>query len=79
MPRLIMAKEDVHERIKFETARCQACRDSYFGGVYWHEPDEDGCNWSISTITGGDWSGCLDAMRSYITKMRQEINIPDER
>lgn len=79
MSRIIKTKEEVRELIKAETDKNAACKDSYFGGVYWHEPDESGCNWSMPTISGGDWNGCLEAMRNYVTKIRSEINIPDER
>jgi hypothetical protein len=76
--RPMRSKEDLRHMIKLIASDCADCDDSYFGGIYWHERDELGCNWSVSTISGGDWSGCLDCVQPAATRLRQTYNIADE-
>ncbi len=38
---------------------------------YWHEPDSDGCNWGISTVTNG--ASYIGAINSIIGKWRLKV------
>jgi hypothetical protein len=44
--------------------------DVYFGGIYWHEPDETGCNWSISNVAGSNWSESLGRLSPFAEQLR---------
>ncbi len=46
----------------------------YFGGIYWHEPDERGCNWSVSTISGRNWSDSLGRLTPFAEQLRTRYN-----
>ena len=76
MARVVVKSEDLLELIRAEAAKYpDECNDAYFGGVYWHEPDEIGCNWSISMIRGRDWSGCLERLHQFAIGLRGLYNI----
>jgi hypothetical protein len=77
MERTVVKPEELQEKIRDEAAKYAECGDAYFGGVYWHEPDETGCNWSISAIRGGDWSGCLDRLGRFAAQLRATYNLPN--
>jgi hypothetical protein len=77
MERVVVKPEELQEKIREEAAKYSECGDAYFGGVYWHEPDETGCNWSFSTIRGRDWSGCLDRLGPFAARLRAHYNIPN--
>jgi hypothetical protein len=78
MDRMILMAEELQQLIRDEAAKFPGeCKDCYFGGVYWHEPDETGCNWSISTIRGPDWSGCLGRLHGFAMRLRERYNIPN--
>ena len=53
--REIKSAEEIRALVQEAADECPECAESHFGGVYWHEPDETGCNWSISTIRGTAW------------------------
>jgi len=75
--RMVVKPEELQEKIRDEAAKYSECGDAYFGGVYWHEPDETGCNWSISSIRGRDWSGCLDRLGPFAARLRSRYNVPN--
>jgi hypothetical protein len=77
MERTVARPEELQEKIRDEAAKYTECADAYFGGVYWHEPDETGCNWSVSTIRGRDWSGCLDRLRNFVARLRANYKLPN--
>lgn len=76
--RRIRSKEDIQALIRVAASMCKDCTDSYFGGVYWHEPDNTGCNWSVSCISGADWRGCMDCIHAAAVDLREQYNIKDE-
>lgn len=41
--------------------------------VYWHEEDENGCNWNISTIQNGN--AYINEILHIIAVKRQSINL----
>jgi hypothetical protein len=79
MVRSIKTPEELREFLLAETAKHMDCKDSYFGGIYWHEPDEAGCNWQVSTSTGKDkdWSKCIEHILPFVRKLREDYNILD--
>lgn len=79
MARRIESKETIEKLIAEETIQHADCVNVTWGGIYWHEADEYGCNWSISTINGQDWEACLNRLRPFIANLRATVNIPDER
>jgi len=76
--RLVLPKEHIQRLIRAAAQPCEACEATYFGRVYWHERDEMGCNWSVSTIQGSNWSACFDALQPTAIQLRQAYSIPDE-
>lgn len=77
MTRSIKTPDELREFLLTETAKHMDCKDSYFGGIYWHEPDETGCNWQVSTGKGNDWSKCIERILPFVQRLREDYNIPD--
>jgi len=77
MARMMLKKDALEEMIRDEAAKYEECKDCYFGGVYWHEPDETECNWNVSMIRGQDWSGCLGRMQAFATELRERYSVPN--
>lgn len=78
MLREIKTKEEIREMLQAEAARYPDCKTTYFGGLYWHEPDETGCNWQVSVMSGRDPGACYDHMHDFAVRLRASFNIPDE-
>ena len=76
--RLVLSKDHVQRLVRALAQTCPSCDNTYFGGVYWHEPDEMGCNWSVSTMNGPDFQGCFDEIQAGAISLRQAYSIPDE-
>jgi hypothetical protein len=76
--RRIRSKEQLQHLIRAASEACEDCADAYFGGVYWHEPDDAGCNWSISTMGGNDWKGCLECIQLVARELRANYSIAEE-
>ncbi|MEZ0231862.1 MAG: hypothetical protein ACAH12_03410 [Methylophilaceae bacterium] len=77
MAKAIKSKEELQDIIRNDANRREHCKDVYFGGIYWHELDEMGCNWSISTMSGSDTTACFNDMLSFAVALRSQYNIPD--
>lgn len=77
--RRIRTKDELRELIKEAASRCTDCSDAHFGGVYWHERDDSGCNWTVSTMKGSDWAGCLACVQPHAFILRESYSIADER
>ncbi|SDF80502.1 MULTISPECIES: hypothetical protein [unclassified Duganella] len=77
--RPIRTKDQLQNLIHQAADQCADCADAVFGGVYWHARDEMGCNWSISTVRGGDWGACMECVNPAAIRLRQVYNIADER
>jgi hypothetical protein len=78
MGRFVTSKDHIQTMVRAATDACADCKDAHFGGVYWHEIDEMGCNWSISTMQGPDWKGCFDCVQPTALQLRKLYSIPDE-
>lgn len=76
--RRVRTKDEIRELVKEAASQCPACSDGYFGGVYWHERDESGCKWSVSTIKGSDWSECLSCLKPSASILRASYSIAHE-
>ena len=77
MPRAIKTPDELREFILTEVAKHTNCKDSYFGGIYWHEPDRTECNWQISAAEGNDWSKCIEHIMPFIKTLRYDYIIPE--
>ena len=77
MPRTIKTPDELRELLIAEAAKHAECKDIYLGGVYWHDPDETGCNWQVSASKGKDWSTCIERILPFTRKLREDYNIPD--
>ena len=76
--RLILPKQHIHRLIRALAQPCPDCEATYFGGVFWHERDEGGCNWSVSTMSWSKWPACLEHIRDAALQLRAHYSIPDE-
>ncbi|WP_256081053.1 hypothetical protein [Massilia sp. YIM B04103] len=76
--RTVRSEEELRHLIQLVASECFECQDTFFGDIYWHERDEMGCNWSMSTVSGQDWSACLDYLQPVAIRLRQTYNIPDK-
>jgi len=76
--RLTLEKDYLQRLIRAAAARCEECDHAYFGGVFWHERDASGCNWSVSTMGGEDWKGCFDCVQPVAIQLRATFAIADE-
>lgn len=76
--RRILPKEHLQSMIRALAAGCDDCEYTYFGGVYWHERDSSGCNWSVSTMSGDDPHGCFDCVRPGAAQLRASFSIAGE-
>lgn len=75
--RIIKSPEEIRALVQEIADKCEACSECYFGGVYWHEPDDSGCNWSISMIQGPTWRECFRCVQEDAIGLRAKYNIPD--
>ncbi|MEC3764817.1 MULTISPECIES: hypothetical protein [Cupriavidus] len=78
MPRQIKNKAELRAMVRAEQAKVPACEGACFGDIVWHAPDASGCNWSLSTMEGGDSAACMEALRPFTDQLRQAYNVPDE-
>jgi hypothetical protein len=78
--RWVLPKAHVQNLVRAIAAPCAECADIHFGGVYWHEPDDDGCNWSVSTLRGlGAYAECMACVQPAAIQLRRRYAIPGER
>ncbi|SCB10092.1 hypothetical protein GA0116996_101613 [Cupriavidus alkaliphilus] len=75
--REIKTADEIRALVQEAADRCEDCADAHFGGVYWHEPDETGCNWSISTMRGTSWKPCFDCVQPAAVELRAKYNLPE--
>ncbi|CAJ93927.1 Lysozyme inhibitor LprI N-terminal domain-containing protein [Cupriavidus necator] len=78
MSRQIKNKAELRALVRAEQSKFAACEGACFGDVVWHAPDAGGCNWSLSTMEGGNSSACVEALRPFTDKLRETYNVPDE-
>lgn len=78
MTRMILTAEELHQMVQKEAKKYPGeCGDIVLGEVQWHEPDDDGCNWTISHFRGRDVQGCLGRINAFATRLRSQYNVPD--
>lgn len=78
MSRQIKNKAELRAMLRAEQAKHPECEGSCFGDVCWHAADDDGCNWKLSTMEGGNCGACLAAIQPYVTQLRASYNVPEE-
>lgn len=76
--RQIKNKAEIRAMVRAEQAKIPACEGTCFGDVVCHAPDASGCNWSLSTMEGGNSAACVEAIRPFTDKLRALYNVPDE-
>ncbi|MBK7675889.1 MAG: hypothetical protein IPJ27_14690 [Candidatus Accumulibacter sp.] len=77
MSRVILDAGEIRERLITEAEKHVVCKTAYIGGVYWHEPDETGCNWKVSTNDEINRNGCIQRLLPLIRMLREQYNIPE--
>lgn len=78
--RWVLPKEHLRNMVHAITAPCEECKDHHFGGVYWHERDPEGCNWSVSMLRGpGGHEACMACVQPAAIQLRLRYAIADER
>lgn len=75
MDRKIKTKGYLEEKIKEVALTHAECAGVQFGGVYSHPADESGCNWSVSIVSGPEWTDCFMAMEKFLSALRTQYNI----
>ncbi|KWR78697.1 hypothetical protein [Cupriavidus sp. IDO] len=78
MPRQIKHKAELRAMLRAEQSKYAQCEGACFGDVVWHAPDASGCNWSLSTMEGGNSAACVEAILPFASKLRETYNVPDE-
>ncbi|SDC48653.1 hypothetical protein SAMN05216345_102480 [Cupriavidus sp. YR651] len=78
MARQIKNKAELRAMIRAAQEKLPACTGTCFGDVCWHQPDADGCNWSLSRMEGENSAACVDAIQPLVISLQQQFNIPEE-
>lgn len=78
MSRELRSIEEINGMIRAEMRKHEACANVSLGSVYWHEPDETGCNWDASMARGDpdEVRPCRDCIIEAIRNLRAQYNIP---
>lgn len=76
--RRIRTKDQIQELIRMAAQACPDCDGVYFGGVYRHARDRDGCNWGISTMAGIDWATCYACVNEAAIEIRRAYSVPED-
>lgn len=76
--RIVATPEKLHELLRAAASLCPECSDNYFGRVFWHKRDSEGCNWSVSTMTGNDPKGCFDRVLPTAIALRMAYSLPEQ-
>lgn len=51
------------------------CRQCLVGPVVLQQPDNDGCNWRISRISGSHCFECLQAIRPLLSQLQERFEL----
>lgn len=52
------------------------CKEVVINSIDWHEPDESGSNWDISSLRNS--TGCVSLVNAITLKYKKKYNIEDE-
>jgi len=76
--REMKSPSELEKIIAAKLAEYEACAELRPNHVYWHEPDETGCNWSLHSMRGkaAQVAECLRAINDYAIELRRRYNIP---
>jgi hypothetical protein len=75
MNRRFESKEKIENLIVAEKAKYADCVNTRLLEIYWHEPDETGCNWSATYSNSHDLDSCLSRIGPFIAQLRASINL----
>jgi hypothetical protein len=81
-----MAKATISKRvldtlIRAKLARIESCAKIEPLPVAWRQRDGNGCNWEIPGWTGESRrvTSCVDQLRDYLSFLREQFDVPEER
>ena len=78
MQRETKTPEELHDMILRESRKYPTlCRDYCFGKVSSQSPDDSGCNWRLTTLSGDECETCLVRMHAFLTMLRSRYSISD--
>jgi len=79
MSRVILSVEEINHMIREEMRKHDACAKVSLSSIYWHEPDETGCNWDADMWKGNetDALACKRSVLGAIRELRSRYNIPN--
>jgi hypothetical protein len=78
MTRRIESKETIGKLIVAETIQHADCVNVTWNEVFWHAPDETGCNWGISVANHYEGRACIERMQAFIDHLRATVNLPEK-
>jgi len=76
--RKIRTKGEIHGLLGQAMQTCADCQGVELTMLRWHEQDENGCNWELTSGNGPDPQGCLDGIMPVLLRLQRIYNIPDE-
>lgn len=75
--RLVFPAEHLNMLVGAAAQEVRECDGWRFAPVYWHQPDEHGCNWGVQIISGaGDSRPCVAATQNVAHSLRMRYNLP---
>lgn len=66
-------RQMIQKQIDASTELDGDCRECRSNEVYWHEPDETGCNWNLHSFTGPP--ECAGVIRGIVAPLRRQFNL----
>jgi hypothetical protein len=77
--RMCVPKQRIDAMLAAVAEQLEACAGGARAGpCYWHERDDDGCNWGVRTFHGEGAAQCLEAMQREGARLRGLYSVPDE-
>lgn len=78
MSRVTLSIEEINHMIREEMRKHEECANVSLSSIYWHEPDETGCNWDANMWLGSeaDTIACRRCILAAVRELRSRYNIP---
>ncbi len=79
MSRRILAAEELNQMIRSEMHKYEECAKVSLRSVYWHAPDNTGCNWDVNMWEGdvSDALACKERIVAVVRDLRARFNVPE--
>jgi len=81
MNKEIVTEQQLKDMIQNRISSCDEldgdCRGVIVTGIYWHEPDETGSNWSVSSLRNA--RGCEAVVSTILSEFKQRYNLTNRR